>query len=202
MARKADHPRQIIEAALSLAEAEGWSDVSLGDIAAEAKLPLSVVYPLFPSKQAVLNGFSQMIDGKVLAEEEPEDDQASARDRLFDVMMRRFDALAPHKQAVGRLLYDQLRHPCGALCSACQLRRSMAVMLEAAQLSSSGLRGALRVKGLAAIYLATLRVWLRDDSADMSKTMASLDGYLRRIEGWKERFSARRGRRGEPREED
>ncbi len=123
-----------------------------------------------------------MIDAAVIAEEEAEEEPGSARDRLFDVMMRRFDALQPYKQAVGRVLYDQLRDPVAAICSACQLRRSMALMLESAQISSSGIRGAIRTKGLSAIYLAALRVWLRDESADMGKTMACLDGYLRRVE--------------------
>ena len=58
----------------------------------------------------------------------------------------------------------------------------MAAMLEAARLSTSGCRGRLRVKGLMAIYLATLRVWLRDETNDLAKTMAALDGQLRRVE--------------------
>ena len=70
--------------------------------------------------------------------------------------------------------------------------RSMAAMLETARISSSGVKGLVRTKGLAAIYLATLRVWLRDESPDMAKTMASLDGYLRRVEGLAGRLSGRR----------
>ena len=42
----------------------------------------------------------------------------------------------------------------------------------------TGLRGALRVKALAVAYLATLRVFLRDDSPDMAATMAALDRNL------------------------
>jgi len=44
------------------------------------------------------------------------------------------------------------------------------------------LRGRLRVKGLSALYLSTLRVWFRDDSDDLSKTMAALDRGLSRID--------------------
>ena len=195
MARKADQPRKIIEAALGLAAEQGWANISLGDIAAASKLPLSSVYPLFPSKRSVLEGFSRMIDATVIAEQEAEEESGSARDRLFDVMMRRFDALQPYKEAVGRVLYDQLRDPFATLCSTRQLRRSMALMLEAAKISSSGVRGVVRTKGLVAIYLATLRVWLRDESADMSKTMACLDGYLRRIETCATRFACKSRRR-------
>ncbi len=69
----------------------------------------------------------------------------------------------------------------------------MAAMLEAAGIASGGLAGALRTKGLAAIYLATLRDWFGDDTADKAKTMAALDARLRRAESCVRWFD-RRGR--------
>ena len=182
MVKKADLPKHLIETALKLAGERGWAALSLAEIAEAAELPLSKVYEVFTSKQAILEGFARQIDGLVLAEEEADTEDGSARDRLFDVMMRRFDALLPYKAGLGNLLYDQARDPLAALCGVRLVMRSMALMLEAARIPSGGLRGALRTKGLAAIYLATLRVWLRDESADMAKTMATLDGYLRRVE--------------------
>jgi hypothetical protein len=59
---------------------------------------------------------------------------------------------------------------------------SMSWMLEAAGISSAGLKGLLRTKGLAMVYLNTVRVWVRDETPDMSKTMAALDQNLRRAE--------------------
>lgn len=193
MAKKADIPNQVIDAALALAAERGWRDLSLTDIAAAAKLPLSKVYPVYSSKTAVLAGFMRRVDAAVLAE--PAEAEGSARDRLFDVLMRRFDALQPHREALANIAHDELREPLEALCGLYALRRSMALMLEAAGLDSSGLRGLLRVKGLTAVYLASVRVWLRDDSPDMARTMAALDGYLRRIEGLLQRVPRRRSRR-------
>ena len=63
-----------------------------------------------------------------------------------------------------------------------QLRRSLANMLEAAGLSASGLRGAFRIEGLGVLYACALRVWLKDESADLSKTMAELDKRLGQVE--------------------
>ena len=182
MAKKPDVPRQIIEVAFRLAAEQGWRDLSLAEIAAAAKLPLSQVYPIFPSKRAILAGFSRMIDGQVVSDDLPELDEGSARERLFDVMMHRFDALVPYKAAIGNLLQDYVRDPVAALGSLPQLCGSMALMLEAAGLSANGLRGAVRVRGLTAVYLVALRVWLRDDSPDQAKTMASLDASLGRVE--------------------
>ena len=108
------------------------------------------------------------------------------------VLMRRFDALDPYKDAVATVAFDQARDPLSALASACQLRRSMALMLEAAGLAAGGARGVLRIKGLALVYLASLRVWLKDESADKARTMAALDKQLRRAESLVLRLSGRR----------
>ena len=177
-----DLPRQVIDAAFGLAVERGWRDLSLADIAEAAGVPLTRLYALFPSKQAILNGFADRVDAAMLAEGMDGLD-TPARDRLFDVVMRRLDALQPHKEALGIILQDQLRDPLGACCGLGRLRRSMALTLEAAGFSTTGCRGILRVKGLAAIYLATLRIWLRDDSEDMARTMAYLDGQLARVDG-------------------
>ena len=55
-------------------------------------------------------------------------------------------------------------------------------MLEAAHISASGMAGIVRTKGLAAIYLAVMPVWLNDDSEDMAATMATLDKRLGQAE--------------------
>ena len=202
MVKKADIPRHLIDTALGLAAERGWRDLSLAEIAEAAKVPLGDAYRVYPSKQAILDAFSRGIDVEVLADEtmeqDWESDQSSARDRLFDVLMRRFDALQPYKAGLGNLLYDEARDPPAALSGLQRLLRSMAAMLETARISSSGMNGLIRTKGLAAIYLATLRVWLKDDSPDMAKTMASLDGYLRRVEGVAGRLAGRRETGGRP----
>ncbi len=75
--------------------------------------------------------------------------------------------------------------------------RSMAWMLEAAGLSSSGLCGRLRARGLALIHLNAFRVWLDDDSSDMAPTMAALDKGLCKAEKVAGLFRGLGRRRGE-----
>ena len=178
MVKKADIPRHVIDTAMKLAAERGWRDLSLAEIADAAKLPLSKVYPVFPSKAAILGAFWRQIDAAVLAAEEAGAREGSAHDRLFDALMRRFDALRPYREALGNIVCAEAGDPVSALCALCRLKRSMACMLEAAGLSATGLRGALRVKALGLAYLATLRVFLRDDSPDMAATMAALDRNL------------------------
>ena len=174
MVKKADIPKHIIDTAFALAAERGWRDLSLAEIAEAAKVPLSTLYPLYPSKQAIVEGFADHVDAAVMAEEDDEGGEGPALDRLFDVLMRRFEAMQPQREAIGAILQDQLRDPLSVCCGLARLRRSMASMLETAGFSTTGLRGIVRIKGISAIYLSTLRVWLRDDSEDMAKTMASL----------------------------
>ncbi len=177
---KADPASHIIDVALDLAAEKGWRDLSLADIALAAKLSLAECYAIYPSKQAILAAYSRQIDSAVLAEAEAP--EGPAKDRLFDLLMRRFDKLHGHKAGLIRIAEDTGRDPLSLACSLARLDHSMAAMLEAAGLSSSGVRGVFRVKGLGLVYLAGLRAWFRDDSDDKAKTMAALDKALTRAD--------------------
>ncbi len=177
---KSDVPGRIIEAALALAVSRGWRRIRLAHIAKEAGVTMAELRHAFPSKGAILNGFIRRTDEQVLAQGKA--DGSSARDRLFDVLMRRFDVLQPHRAAVSEIVKDSLFDPAAPLCLGPRLMCSMAWMLEAAGLSSQGPAGLLRTKGLALVYLVALRAWLMDDSADKARTMAALDRGLRQAE--------------------
>jgi AcrR family transcriptional regulator len=102
MVKKADIPAHLVETALSLAAERGWRELSLSQIATAAKLPLSEVYPVYRSKRAILEGLSQLVDERVLAGQPAAwAEEDTPRDRLFDVLMRRFDALGPYKPERG-----------------------------------------------------------------------------------------------------
>lgn len=172
---------QLIDSALKLTEERGWRGLTLPDVAAEAGVSLPDAYSAFPTKMALLNGFLARIDRQMLSGEMP-DPTDTVRDRLFDVVMRRFDALEPHKNAIAVIIDDLPGDPLSALALLPAFGASMAWMLESAGLSASGVWGALRIKGLAVIYLTTLRTWLQDDTVDAARTMAALDRALRRTE--------------------
>jgi AcrR family transcriptional regulator len=172
----------ILDAALRLAASKGWHDTTMADIAAEAKLSLAEIYRRFPNRIALLGGVMRRIDETVLEGDTEYDPDEAARDRLFDIMMRRYDALLPHRDALRAILRDLRFDPLGAAALKRHLDRSMAWMLEAVGISATGPRGLIRINGLACIHLAVLRDWMTDDSPDLSRTMASLDGRLRRVE--------------------
>ena len=183
---------RMVDAALALAAERPWQEVSLREIAEASGLPLAEAYRCGASKQAILEAFLRRIDATVLAEGAMEPEEGSARDRVFDILMRRFDALQPYRKALASILLAQTRDPASALAGLAALQRSMTWMLEAAGLEAEGLRGLARTRGLTLLYLATLRTWLRDESLDLAKTMAALDGYLRRLEALLRRLPRRR----------
>lgn len=175
---------RIIDATLARIASEGWRHLSLAAIADAAELPMLRVYRTFGSKQAILRGLYRRVDEAALAEPPPAEPAERPRDRLFDLLMRRFDTLQPYKPTLEVLRRELPGDPVTVLCAGAWLLRSMRWMLEAANISTVGLRGGLAVKLTAAAYLSTMRVWQRDDSPDLARTMAALDARLRRIERW------------------
>jgi AcrR family transcriptional regulator len=189
-----------LDAFLGLIAEKGFAAVTLRDVADTAGLSLAELYRHYRDKVALVAAFTARIDAEVLAgvplrgnssggnssggnsgEGDPEE---TARDRLFDVLMRRYDALRPYRSALAAIRRAGTRDPLLALAIGPALRRSMAAMLEAASISSDGLSGALRQNGLLAIDYAVSRVFGRDDTADLSKTMAALDSRLKMAEKW------------------
>src|SRR3989442_1464781 len=141
---------RIIDAALACIARQGWRRLSLADIAAEAGLPILRVYRLFSSKPAILCGFFRRIDETVLATPLESEADERPRDRVFDLLMRRFDALQPYRAALDVLARELPTDPLAALAAGAGLLRSMRWMLEAAGISGEGLGGALAVKLTAA----------------------------------------------------
>jgi len=163
----------MVTAAFALAAREGWGAVSVAEAAREAELPLGRARARFPARHCLLLRFGEQADRYALTGAATE---GPVRDRLFDLLMRRFDFLNRHREGVLAVLRDPM--VAAALLPASLA--SMGWMLEAAGGSARGLRGALRAKGLLAVWLWTLRAWRADESEDLAHTMSELDKALAR----------------------
>lgn len=175
------HHDRIVDAAMALAAERGWRGLSLAEVAARAEVSLADLVDAFPSRSSILDAYGRRIDERMLAG--GHETEGPVRDRLFDVLMRRFEAMAPDRRALAAILRDGGIDPLAALCGLRRFGRSMALTLEAAGLSSEGLAGLARIEALSIVALYAFRVFLDDDSADLSRTMAALDSALRRAEG-------------------
>ena len=173
---------KLVDAALDLATERRWQDVSLADIADAASVSLGDALLEMPGRLPILKAIGRRIDTAVLKSLASAPLDGSTKDKLFDLLMRRFDALEGRQEAMASITADVMRDPVAALYLSTDLRRSMARMLEAAGVGTGGLKGALRIKGLGAVYLDAARVWFKDEDAGLSATMARLDKSLARAE--------------------
>ena len=169
----------LVTAALQQAAEQGWGKVSVLGAAKAAGLPLDQARQKFPGRHRILLALGRLADQAALADPAPE---GSTRDKIFDLLMRRIDVFQAHRDGVLALLRALPTEPATAALLACATQRSMGWMRDAAGESTTGLRGAVRVRGLTAVWLWAMRAWQSDVSADLSATMAALDMALTRAE--------------------
>jgi AcrR family transcriptional regulator len=199
MARKSKRKRK----ALSTTPAHGTSDrdraigglmallaeqrleqIGLAEVAGRAGIKLSQLRAEFGSTLAILAAHIKDVDRAVLAGGDSDMAEEPARERLFDVLMRRLEILAPHKEAVRSLMRSARRNPGLALALNAMAVRSQHWMLETAGIGASGPRGALRAQSAALMFARVLSVWIDDEEEGLDRTMAALDRGLSSAERW------------------
>jgi AcrR family transcriptional regulator len=181
--KAADPKGKIIDALMKLASERSFEDISIRDVAAEAGVTLADFRDAFPSKGAVLAGLARRFDRAVLSQDSAELADESPRERLFDVLMRRLEAMAPYREGLREVGAWIRREPSAALAMNAVVRGSMRFMLEAADIEfEDGAAGLIKLQGLALVWARIVAVWLDDDDPGLSKTMAELDRELTRGE--------------------
>ncbi|GAN77880.1 hypothetical protein [Acidisphaera rubrifaciens] len=175
-----DFDAALVGAAMAIAGEKGWRAVSVVRAAQRAGLDLARARARFPGSLAILMRFGVMADQAALTAAAAA--TGPVRDRLFDMIMQRFDVLQAHRDGVRAVLRHLPSDPPLALLMTMASKRSMAWLLDGAGVGTTGLRGALRVRGLLAVWLYAVRAWEHDDSADLSATMRAVDAALGRAE--------------------
>jgi len=173
-----------VDALMALLTERSFEDIGLAEIAGRAGLKLSQLRAEFGSPLAILAAHIKDIDRIVLAGGDAGIAEESPRDRLFDVLMRRLEALEPYKEATRSLLRSARRNAGLALALNAMAVRSQHWMLEAAGIGAHGPKGMLRAQGAALLFARVLAVWLDDDEEGHDRTMAALDRGLASAERW------------------
>jgi AcrR family transcriptional regulator len=173
---------KIVDALMELAAQRRFEDISVRDVCKAAGVSLADFRDTFPSKGAVVAGFTRRIDRIVLAQDDGELADENPRERLFDVLMRRLEAMAPYREGLREVTAWLRREPTAALAMNQVAMNSMRFMLEAAGIEAEGASGAIKLQGLALAWARMLQIWLDDDEPTLSKTMAELDRVLTRGE--------------------
>ena len=171
---------KIIAALFALLADKPIEQIGLAEIAHEAGISLVQLRGSFGSSLAIVAAHFKDTDAAVLAADLSDMEEESPRERLFDVLMRRLEVLAPNRQAIRSLLRSAQRNVPLALALNALTARSQKWMLTAAGVGASGPRGAVRAQGLALLFGSVLRTWVRDDDPGLARTMAALDRALGR----------------------
>lgn len=177
-----------IEALMALLAERRFEEIGLNDIAARAGLSLAELRSEFSSVVAILAAHIKDVDQKVLSGGDADMAEEPPRERLFDVLMRRLEVLAPHKEAVRSLLRSATRNAGLAATLNGFALRSQQWMLTAADIRTTGVKGMVRTQGLALLFARVLCVWVDDEDPGLARTMAALDRELARAERWSALF--------------
>lgn len=172
----------LLEAAFNQLAAEGWAGWSPTALAAMTGYTLDEVYDAFPVPAALAARLGRRLDKAMLAIPPDELAGLSHRERLFELLMRRFDAMAPFKPGLQRLTREARAEPELLLKSLANLDRMATWLIELAELPYRGLEARLARTTLILAYARLFRVWLDDDTADLATTMAELDKRLDQLE--------------------
>ena len=184
-ARRPERPRgaireqRLIDAAMTLAAEQGWRRLGMAEIANSAGVSLKDAYGLVRSKHGILAALRRGADEAMLAGGVVTGD--SPRDRLFEALMRRFEALRPYRVGFAGRVAGQHRQP----------RRHRLPARTAAldgldpdrcRLPASGCRGHLARRLVGCHLCLYLPTFFRDEGSDLGTTMAALDKRLRQVE--------------------
>lgn len=173
-----------IGALMALLAEHRFEQIGLAEVAGRAGIKLSQLRAEFGSTLSILAAHMKDIDRTVLAGGDADMAEEPPRERLFDVLMRRLEALAPYKEAVRSIMCSARRNPGLAFALNAMAVRSQQWMLESAGIGASGPRGALRAQGAALMFARVLSVWIDDEEEGLDRTMAALDRGLSSAERW------------------
>lgn len=178
-----DIKQKILNSALYLAVEQGWEYTTLRDIAEHAGVSASDLYDSIDDKSDILVILGRKIDKEIIGNVDVCNcDELNSRDRLFDIMMDRYEALNEYRDGVVSMLESFKYDPKQVVISMPHLCKSMGWMLEVSGIETAGVKGALKVAGITGVYIKVLKTWADDDSVDLSKTMSSLDKTLNKAE--------------------
>lgn len=173
---------RVLDEALALAEERGWQAVRLCDVADR----LGISADRIPDHYRDLDGVADAWFGRglraMLAPKGPGFADRPARQRIEACMLAWFDALAPHRKVTMQMLCGKMHpsHPHHWVPMVFNLSRTIHWLREAALLPARyGTRRAqIEEVGLTALFVATLRVWGRDDTDGQERTRRFLRARL------------------------
>ncbi len=175
---------KIVAAMMELLAEESFEQIGLSDVAKRAGVSLAQMRAEFSSTLSIIAAQIKDTDQKVLRGDDADMAEESPREKLFDVLMRRLEIMAPHRQAIRSLMRSATLNPGLAFALNGLAVQSQRWMLSAADIKVAGPKGMVRAQGLAMLYACVLQTWVDDEDPGLARTMAVLDRELSRAQRW------------------
>lgn len=170
--------------ALKIAGSKPWREVTIFDIADAAKVEAASLAGVSPADAPDI--LDDHFDRAAAAGVTAVDRTQTLRDRVFDLAMKRFEAMEPHRAAL--LALDDGRDGVAIASAFGRAGRTARWLFTLAGENVDGVDGAAKVQGLAVVLTRAHSAWREDADGDFVKTMAALDKGLRSAESWSERL--------------
>lgn len=183
---------RVVDETVALAEEAGWEGVRLRLVARRCGVDLPEVLAHYRDIDAVANAWFERAWAAMVAPERAGFENLPARERLYLVITRWFDALAPHREVSVEMIRTKIyfSHPHHWVPLIFNLSRTIHWVRDAAGLDATGRRRELEEVGLTLLFLATLAVWASDDSEGQERTreflrrrLAGADAVMARLFG-------------------
>jgi ubiquinone biosynthesis protein COQ9 len=173
---------KICIAALQCAEKMGWENTKFDNIAKAAKIPLAEIKLSFANTTAIVPAIADWVSAETFSQCGKPDMSASVRERLFEVLMARFDVLQTYRKAFLSIASASRRDPKIALILVPAQIEAMKEVLKFSVVPTSKFCAPVTPVALWGIFALIFHVWQSDETIDMSKTMAATDRYLRTVD--------------------
>lgn len=172
--------RAVAAAALKVAETKPWRDVTVFDLADAMGGPVEDLAGMTVGD--AIDAVEEYFDAAAARGLKSVDPTALIRDRLFDLAMRRFEAMETARGGYRSIEIGIERDPAAMALQHHRNVRTARWILTLAGMEADGVVGLARAQGLAVILHQAKVAWRQDDAGDFVKTMAALDKSLRQAE--------------------
>ena len=169
----------ILKKAFQIIEREGWEKFSLLNLSKEEKIEQKKVRLYFKNKDEVIDKFSIMIDSKVESKINFNDFKISSKkDNLFELIMIRLEEMQTYKIALIKIIDSAKKKPFLLSKISNNVMNTLDFYLELTSCYDNSAIDFFKKPTLFFIYSFTFNTWLKDETDDLSKTMAELDRLL------------------------